>query len=92
MNGDQRCAASCPVCRARFRGAARCSRCGADLAVLMLLSAHAYRLRQRARQFLRKADCRTALDCVERAQRLRTTPEGNLLRWVCITTERIPRS
>ena len=39
----------CPVCRARFRGVAVCSRCGADLARLMLLAAEAWRLREAAR-------------------------------------------
>lgn len=83
MNGDQQRAASCPVCRARFRGAVRCPRCGADLTALMLLSVHAYRLRQQARQALRQGDCSAALARAEQAQRLHATPEGNLLRWVC---------
>ena len=83
MNSDQLRAASCPVCRARFRGIATCSRCGADLTTLMMLSAHAYRLRQQARQALRAGDEAKALACVETAQRLQATPEGSLLRWIC---------
>jgi len=83
MNGDPPRAGSCPVCRARFRGAAGCLRCGADLTTLMLLTAHAYRLRQQARRALQQGDCSAALACVEQAQRLHATPEGNLLRWAC---------
>lgn len=82
MSAEQRGAASCPVCRARFRSASQCSRCGADLTALMLLASHAYRLRQKARQALRRGDCRAALLCVESAQRLQATPEGNLLKWI----------
>ena len=89
MNGKRQCAASCPVCRARFRRVARCSRCGADLAALMLLTAHAYRLRQRARQSLRDGDCHVALVYVEKAQRLQATPEGDLLRRVCVATSEV---
>jgi hypothetical protein len=83
MNGDQLRVASCPVCRARFRCVSRCPRCSADLATLMRLAAHAYRLRQQARQLLCRGDCLRALACAEQAQRLHATPEGNLLRWVC---------
>ena len=42
----------CPVCQARFRGARICSRCGAGLEPLMLLSVEAWQLRQAARQAL----------------------------------------
>jgi len=83
VNGDQLRAASCPVCRARFRGMTTCSRCGADLTMLTLLAAHAYRLRQQARQALRAGDGAKALARVETAQSLQTTPEGSLLRWIC---------
>ncbi len=73
----------CPVCRARFRGAETCSRCGADLGPLLVLTAHAYRLRQSARESLRQNDFSQALDCAEEAERLRSTPHGALLRAVC---------
>lgn len=88
MTADRPGAASCPVCRARFRGAARCTRCGADLTALMLLLAHAYRLRQEARELLRHGDCLKALACVKHAQRLHATPQGNLLRWICATASK----
>jgi hypothetical protein len=73
----------CPVCRARFRGAEICSRCGADLSPLLLLSAHAFRLRGRARELLGEGNFRQALACVEEAERLRSTPHGALLRILC---------
>lgn len=85
MNGDRPPASVCPVCRARFRGVVTCSRCGADLTPLMLLVAHAYRLRQQARHLLRRDDCSRALASVEEAQRLHATPEGHLLLWLCAT-------
>jgi hypothetical protein len=73
----------CLVCQARFRVAAECSRCGADLTALMLLAAHAYVLRQVARQSLRLGDARTALASARAAQGLHSTPEGGLLQFVC---------
>ena len=82
---------SCPVCRARFRGSSQCSRCGADLAALMLLAAHAYALRHAARQSLRHGDCPAALTSAQAAQRLHRTPEGSLLSVICTATAN-PRS
>ena len=82
MNGDQLGPALCPVCRARFRGMVTCSRCGADLTTLLLLAARAYHLRQQAQQALLAGDQSRALACADEAQRLHTTPQGSLLRWV----------
>jgi hypothetical protein len=56
MKDGLRSPASCPVCRARFRGLSQCSRCGDDLTAPMLLAAHAYILRQAAGQSLRQSD------------------------------------
>jgi hypothetical protein len=83
MKADAQATLSCPVCRARFRGLVMCSRCGADLAVLMLLAAQAYRLRQTARHSLKQGNCQGALACVQAAQRLHPTAEGSLLEWIC---------
>jgi hypothetical protein len=85
MKDDRRPVAlsCCPVCRARFRGSSLCSRCGADLAGLMLLEAHAYVLRRSARQSLRRGDCRAALASAQAAQRLHATSEGSLLGLIC---------
>ena len=77
---------SCPVCRARFRGSAECSRCGADLTTLMLLAAQAYQLRQTARHWLRQGKFQAALSSVQAAQRLHATPEGRLLEWTFSAT------
>jgi hypothetical protein len=84
MKDDLRGPASCPVCRARFRGSSSCSRCGADLTALMLLAAHAYVMRQAARQSLRKGDWQAALDSAQAAQRLHSTAEGDLLSSICV--------
>jgi hypothetical protein len=73
----------CPVCQARFRSEAVCSRCGADLMPLMLLLTHAYCLRQAARQALKAGDEQAALAAAEAAQNLHATPQGDLLRIVC---------
>ena len=76
---------SCPVCRARFRGSSQGSRCGGDLTALKLLAAHAYLMRQAARQSLRQGDWQAALDSAQAAQRLHSTAEGSLLRVICTT-------
>ena len=58
----------CPVCRARFRGATQCSRCGADLTRPMLLALSAYRLRDTARAALRSGDYARASTLAQTAQ------------------------
>jgi len=77
----------CPVCQARFRGAAVCSRCGADLARLMLLAAEAWRLRESAREAIAAGDFERASELAGGAQELQATPAGeSLLRlsaWLC---------
>jgi hypothetical protein len=80
----------CPVCQARFRGSAQCSRCGADLSALMLLAVHGYALRQAARQLLRQGDSGAALASAQEAQRLHATPQGNDLQWVCMAMANAP--
>ena len=42
----------CPVCKAAFREAVQCPRCGADLRPLMEMIAAGWRLRQQARRAL----------------------------------------
>jgi predicted amidophosphoribosyltransferase len=66
----------CPVCRARFRGASTCSRCGADLNVVMALAASAWRMRQAARQALAAGEIAQARDLAGRAQQICYTPAG----------------
>src|SRR5260370_20835739 len=72
----------CPVCQARFRRGAICSRCGADLTSLMLLVARAYSLRQAARQALQAGDEQAALAAAKAAQDLHATSQGSLLQIV----------
>ncbi len=69
----------CPVCGARFRGTAVCSRCGADLTVLMRLQVRAFRLRQAARQAILAGQPGRARALVAEAQRIQRTPSGRRL-------------
>lgn len=69
----------CPVCRARFRGASECSRCGADLTQVMTLVASAWRLRQAARQALAAGEWARTRDLAARAQQICYTPAGRKL-------------
>ena len=73
----------CPVCQARFRGLATCSRCHADLMSLMLVSAHAYSRRQAARRLLEAGEAQEALSAAEAAERLHATRQGSILQMVC---------
>jgi hypothetical protein len=57
----------------------------------MLLAAHAYVLRQAARQELKQGDCQAALASTQAAQRLHSTAEGCLLS-VISTAAAIPLS
>lgn len=82
----------CPVCNAAFRSQATCSRCGADLAVLMKLSMAARDLRERARAAMRRGDTASARGCLDRAEQLHATPAGHrlamLLKWMEPTNAR----
>ena len=69
----------CPVCQARYRGTALCSRCSADLSPLMLLAEQARRLRNAARQALRLGDAGQALSAAQAPERLHHTPSGAAL-------------
>ena len=69
----------CPVCRARFRGSSECSRCGADLTVVMTLVASAWRMRQAARQALASSEFARTRDLASRAQQICYTLTGRRL-------------
>ncbi len=66
----------CPVCRARFRNARECSRCGADLTIIMTLAAAAWRMRKAARQALIDDDPARAQVLASEAESLCHTPAG----------------
>ncbi len=72
----------CPVCQARFRGSAECSRCGADLAPIMGLAVSAWRLRDAARQAIAEGDMVRARGLAAQAQELCGTPAGRDLEMV----------
>jgi predicted amidophosphoribosyltransferase len=73
-------AMACPTCRAAWRGAATCPRCGTDLTALMRVAIRAWELRQAARAALCAGD-RTAeaLALARAACQLHTTPYGQRL-------------
>jgi hypothetical protein len=77
----------CPVCRARFRGASECSRCGADLTGVMTLAASAWRMRQAARQALAADEFARTRSLASEAQQICYTPAGRKLEalgaWLC---------
>lgn len=60
----------CPVCSARFRGSATCSRCGTDLSLPMRIAARALAIRRAAREALLAGDLARALRLSAAARRL----------------------
>ena len=75
---------NCPVCQARFRGAAVCSRCGADLGRLMALAAQAWRLRAMAARALENGDYAGALEIALRAERIHASKRAAALRAIAV--------
>jgi hypothetical protein len=73
-------AMACPTCRAAWRGAVTCPRCGTDLTALMRVAVRAWELRQATRAALCASD-RTAeaLALARTACQLHTTPYGQRL-------------
>lgn len=70
----------CPTCRAAWRGAVTCPRCGADLTALMRVAVRAWELRQAARAALAAGTQATeALALARAACQLHTTPPGQRL-------------
>jgi predicted amidophosphoribosyltransferase len=72
----------CPVCQARFRGSGECSRCGADLGILMGLAAGAWRMREAARDAISLGDLERARALASKAQEICRTPAGRDLEMV----------
>jgi predicted amidophosphoribosyltransferase len=70
----------CPVCQARFRGTARCSRCGADLTPLMRLAIESWRHRESARAAIAAGNWEQAKALAEAAQQTCRTDSGESLR------------
>jgi len=69
----------CPVCRAKFRGTRQCSRCGADLTAIMVLSARAQRNRENARKSLYALNFKKARKLAAAAQKEHATETGRRL-------------
>jgi predicted amidophosphoribosyltransferase len=64
----------CPVCRARFRDEAICSRCGADLSPLLAIEAEAVALEREAVALLAAGHWIEARRAAERALALQYSP------------------
>lgn len=71
---------NCPVCNARLRGSSICSRCGADLTLLMTLVARSLGARCAARRALGGGDIGRACELARQAQYLFDTPVGRKLK------------
>ena len=69
----------CPVCRAKFRGTRECSRCGADLSGIMMLSARAQLYRADARKSIYGLNFEKARDLAAAAQKEHATETGRRL-------------
>ena len=72
----------CPVCRARFRGSIECSRCGADLTIIMALQVKAWRLREAARQAMMSGDSIRAKELAAQAEEIHSTPAGKHIQFL----------
>jgi predicted amidophosphoribosyltransferase len=81
----------CPVCQARFRDAVTCSRCGADLAPLMVLAVNAWRAREGARAAIASGDYTAAGEFAVRAQQWCFTERGERARLLAAVLSSIAR-
>jgi hypothetical protein len=69
----------CPVCRAKFRGTRECSRCGADLSDIMMLSARAQLYRADARKSIYALNFEKGRELAAAAQKEHATDTGRRL-------------
>ena len=76
---DRKGSLRCPVCRAKFRGTRECSRCGADLTGIMVLSVRAQRYRANARKSLYALNFEKAHEFAAAAQKEHATQTGRKL-------------
>ena len=75
----------CPVCKASFRGANLCLRCGVTLDPILRIAAEASALRAKAATLLRYGHFEEARQAATRAQRYDATETGrdllSLIQW-----------
>ncbi len=70
----------CPTCRASWRQAVLCGRCGSDLSALMQVAMRAWELRQAARTLLREGNqLAEAVRLAREACQLHETPQARQL-------------
>lgn len=72
-------ALACPACRAGFRGARVCPRCGADLEFVMAIVARAWRLRRAGWVALEAGDTVRARALATQSLALHATPSARRL-------------
>jgi len=77
--GNEKGSLRCPVCRAKFRGTRECSRCGADLSGIMMLSARAQFYRADARKSIYALNFEKARGLAATAQKEHATETGRRL-------------
>ena len=82
---------ACPTCGARFRGEARCGRCGTDLQRLMAVARQAHALREEARLALLADRPAAALDVLDRARQIHDTPSARRLLVLALLAADRPR-
>lgn len=69
----------CPVCRAKFRSRRECSRCGADLSIIMTIVAEAQICRKNAIRAIHSHDFQKAHVLATKSQNLHQTEAGRRL-------------
>ncbi len=69
----------CPVCRAKFRSIRACSRCGADLSIIMTIVAEAQICRKNAIKAIHSYDFQKAHVLARKSQNLHQTEAGRRL-------------
>ncbi len=80
---------ACPACRAAFRGARVCPRCGADLGDVMAVVVRAWRLRREGWQMLEAGALTRAAALAGESLALHATPSARRLGFVVATM--VPR-
>ncbi|MBK8979488.1 MAG: hypothetical protein IPM29_26610 [Planctomycetes bacterium] len=79
---DEAARLRCPVCSARFRGAAVCGRCAADLGDLHRTFAAAWRARRDGWRRLLRGDATAAAAAARRSLGLAVSPSARRLAWL----------
>jgi len=82
----------CPICRARLEGAATCRRCRAELGSALAAAAAAVALEGRAMACLALGQPLQATRLLQRARRLRASPQARMLERLATAALEAPAS